>query len=254
MKPWKIQKFGSDLVYDLRSRGLLPLAVILVIAIVAVPFLVTRMSSSDPAPAPGQATQSATVKPAPEGQSAVVTYSSPGLRKSDRLDARSSKDPFVQQFPAIDNTATTSSSGSAEGGTGTSGGGTTGGSDTVTITGTTKSKLYYFYYDTDVRAGESGTELKRTNRVDPFTLLPSQEIPVVVFLGVASGGKQAVFSVSRQVTGVSGQGTCYPDPESCELLGIASGGGADLVYAGDGKTYRIEVARIKFVKSTKPPG
>jgi hypothetical protein len=37
MKTWKIQKFGSDLIYDLRSCGLLPWRLVLVIAIVALP-------------------------------------------------------------------------------------------------------------------------------------------------------------------------------------------------------------------------
>ena len=72
MKTWKIQKFGSDLIYDLRSRGLLPLAAVLVIAIVAVPFVISKMSSSDSAPT-GPPIKSAAVKPAPEGQPAVVS-------------------------------------------------------------------------------------------------------------------------------------------------------------------------------------
>ncbi len=71
MKTWKIQKFGSDLLYDLRSRGLLPLAAVLVVAIVAAPFVISKMSSSDPRPR-SPPIKSAAVKAAPEGQSAVV--------------------------------------------------------------------------------------------------------------------------------------------------------------------------------------
>jgi hypothetical protein len=246
MKTWKLQKFGSDLLHDLRSRGLLPLAVVLVVAIVAAPMVISRMSSSDAAPAPKTTIKSA-AKAAPEGQAAVVNYK-PGVRNyRERLDQGNSKDPFIQQFTADQG---------GGGGSDETGGGTTGGSTgdgTVTITGTTKSKLYYFYYETDVRAGESGTELKRHNKIDPFTLLPSEQTPILVFLGVTAGGKQAVFSVSRQVLEVSGEGTCYPEPQSCELLGVPPGGGADMVYAVDNKTYRVEVTRIKFVKSTKPP-
>jgi hypothetical protein len=246
MKGWKLKKFGSDLIYDLRSRGLLPLAGLLVIAIIAAPMVIAKGSSdSEPTAA---AVKSASVKEAPEGKSAVVAYS-PGLRKSDRL-AGSPEDPFVQQFrnQGGDGDASTASTGGGDEGTGSVGDGT------VTITGTTQSKLYYFYYETDVLAGEAGSQLKRHNRISPYTLLPSEETPVVVFLGVAAQGKQAVFSVSRQVTSVSGEGECYPDPDSCELLGIPQGGNADLAYAGDNKIYRIQVARIKFVKSTKPPG
>lgn len=253
MKTWKIQKFGSDLIYDLRSRGLLPLAAVLVIAIVAVPFVISKMSSSDSAPT-GPPIKSAAVKPAPEGQPAVVSYS-PGLRNyRDRLDKRNPSDPFVQQY--TDSPGGTGAGDAASAGAGgdtVPTGGSTGGDGTVTITETTKSKLYYSYYETDVRVGEAGSTLKRYNSIDQFTLLPSEQTPILVFLGVATGGKQAIFSVSRQVTGVSGQGECYPDPASCELLGVKSGAGADVVYSVDNKSYRIEIARIKFVKSTEPP-
>jgi len=37
MKAWKVQKFFGDVVYDLRSRGLLPVVVLLLVAMVAVP-------------------------------------------------------------------------------------------------------------------------------------------------------------------------------------------------------------------------
>ncbi len=55
------------------------------------------------------------------------------------------------------------------------------------------------------------------------------------------------------MTEVSGQGSAIPSPASCELLGVNRGAGADLVYSVDDKRYRIEIARIKFVKSTEPP-
>lgn len=249
MKPWKLQKFGSDLMHDLRSRGLLPLAGVLLVAIIAAPFLISKMGGSDDAPAATGSLESAAVKEAPEGQAAVVNYQA-GIRNDRRLDG-DPKDPFVQQYRDQGGDGGGGTEGGAGQDPGTLAGGTSDG--TVTITGTTRSKLYYFYYETDVRSGEAGQPLKRQNDIDPFTLLPSEAAPAAVFMGVAAGGKQAIFSVSRQVTNVSGEGTCYPDPDSCELLGINIGDGADLAYAGDNKIYTIEVARIKFIKSTKPP-
>jgi hypothetical protein len=245
MKPWKLQKFGSDLMHDLRSRGLLPLAGLLLIAIVAAPFLISRMGGSEDAPAGTGSLEAAAVKEAPEGKAAVVSYA-PGVRNSRRLDG-DPKNPFIQQHQDQGGDG----DGGTEGGAGQDAGTT--GNGGVTITGTTRSRLFYFYYETDVRSGEAGQQLKRQNDIDPFTLLPSENVPVAVFMGVANGGNQAVFSVSRQVTNVSGEGTCYPDPDSCELLGISQGDGADLAYAGDNKIYRIEVARIKFIKSRNPP-
>ena len=42
MKPWKVQKFFGDVVYDLRNKGLLPVVGVLLIAMVAVPLLIYR--------------------------------------------------------------------------------------------------------------------------------------------------------------------------------------------------------------------
>ena len=42
MKPWRMQKFFGDLVYDLRSRNLLPIVIALAVAVVAVPVLILR--------------------------------------------------------------------------------------------------------------------------------------------------------------------------------------------------------------------
>ena len=50
MKPWKIQKFFEDVVYDLRNRGLLPVVILLVVALVAVPVLISRGGSDSVRP------------------------------------------------------------------------------------------------------------------------------------------------------------------------------------------------------------
>lgn len=249
MKTWKLQKFGSDLVYDLRSRGLLPLVVLLLVAIVAAPILISKMGGSDEASVPAGANAAAKTKIPPETQAAVVTYS-PGVRNyKQRLSDDSSKNPFDAQYT---NSESGGGGGSAAAGSAQEGSGT-GGTGTIKLTETHHTTHFYFYYLTDVRSGESGTELKRQNKIDAFTILPSEAAPVAVFLGVAKGGKQAVFSVSRQVTAVAGDGVCYPSPDSCELLGLEAGTGADLSFSVDNKVYRLEVARIKFVRSQKPP-
>jgi hypothetical protein len=253
MKTWKIQKFASDVVYDLRTRGLLPIVVVLLLAIVAAPILIKGMGGTDSGSGPVLSAEG--VKPAPEGEAAVVAYE-PGLRNyRDRLDGRTSKNPFKQQYPGGDDDQIDGAgSGGEAGDEGINEAGSGGGNGGITLTTTRRSKLFYFYYETDVRTGETGQDLKRSNDIDVFTQLPSSGTPVAVYLGVAAGGKQAVFSVSRSVTAVSGQGTCYPNPESCELLAVPNGKGADLLHSGDDRSYRIEVARIKLIKSTKPPG
>ena len=259
MKPWKVQKFGSDLLYDLRSRGLLPLAIVLVIGIIAAPMVISRMGGeSDAQPTASGELQSAS-EMAPEGQSAVLAYT-PGVRNyRERLDQLASKDPFIQQFRTSETEKTLDATegagdvsvGGDTGGTGGSGGGGGGGGGGNGGSGGGKDKTFYTYYEVDLMVGVSGQVLTRRNKVPEFTILPSTEVPAAVFLGASDDGKQAIFSISRSVTSVSGTGICYPEPDSCELLGLARGQGADLAY--NGATYRIEAAQIKKITTTKPP-
>ena len=210
MKAWKLQKLGSDLVHDLRSRGLLPVAGLLLVCILAAPILISRMGSSAAVVPLAPAAESAS-EAAPEGQAAVLAYS-PGVRNyRKRLDELASKDPFKQQFSdsgkAIDQATEAVDSGALAGsafpGSGANGdsGGTGSGSGTGTGdggggSGESKTKTYYYSYQTDLRVGESGSELARRNKVPEFTLLPSEQAPALVFLGAAADGKQAIFSVS----------------------------------------------------------
>ena len=95
MKPWKVQKLFGDIVWDLRNRGLLPIAALLVVGIVVVPVLISR--SSDQSSAPPASLTSEHVS-APEAESAVVAYN-PGVRNyRKRLKSLQAADPFKQQF------------------------------------------------------------------------------------------------------------------------------------------------------------
>jgi hypothetical protein len=257
MKLWKIQKFASDVVYDLRSRNLLLIVIVLAVGVVAAPIAISKSGTGLPAASSLAAQSAAPV--APETQAAVVPYD-PGVRNyKKRLNHLSPKDPFVQQFTgggaaaasAISQVSSTVDTGGTVqgGGTGTTGGngGSGGGSKKVKVT--TK----YYSYQTDVQVGEVGAPAISIVDVPEFAFLPSQEVPVLVFLGTTSGGSQAIFLVSKDVTSVGGEGICFPDPDACQLLGLNPGKGADLVYAPDGKTYHLQVTRIKRVVSTKPP-
>ena len=76
---------------------------------------------------------------------------------------------------------------------------------------------------------------------------------MLVYLGTSSGGSQALFLVSKDVASVGGTGTCFPTADDCQLLGLGSGAGADLIYGPDGKSYHLQVDKIKRVTSSKPP-
>ncbi len=259
MKPWKLQRFASDVVYDLRTRNMLSIAIVLVVGILAVPFLIKASGTESDSSSAGLTAGDPAELP-PEAQAAVLAYN-PGVRNyKRRLDQLSAKNPFTQQFTDSAGAGGGSDVAAAvetitDGGGGTMGtepspdGGDGGAGSTVKV----KTKTRYFYYETDVRAGESGTELTLHRNVDQFEFLPDAGVPVVVFLGVSGGGKQAIFLVSKDVSGVSGEGTCFPDPANCQLLGLDTDGGADLIYSPAGKSYRVEVAEIDRKVSSKPP-
>ena len=99
MKGWKMRKFAEDVVYDLRSRGLLPVAIALAAAMVLVPaYFALTGSGGDSAADTVQPVDLA--EPPPRTVNAVLAYD-PGIRDyKERLDDLQSKDPFKQQFTA----------------------------------------------------------------------------------------------------------------------------------------------------------
>ncbi len=265
MKLWKVQKFAGDVVYDLRSRNLLLPVIGLLIALLAVPVLIAKGGSSDAAGPFGFGTTSS--QSSPETENAVVAYN-PGVRNfKKRLDHLGAKDPFTQQYtagPASSSSSNSDSLAQALGGSSTSsttgvGGGSTGGSNGGGGGGdnspgkVTQQKTTYFWWESDVQVGESSQELATMKNVKPFTFLPSPELPVLTYLGTVGGGSQAVFLVSKDVVSIGGQGTCFPTVDACQLLGLDAGKGADLIYGPDGKTYHVQVLRVKRVTSSKPP-
>jgi hypothetical protein len=269
MKPWKVRKFFGDVVYDLRNRGLLPVVGLLLVAIVAIPVVITRGGSSSSAPVADPAAVQDAVASAPEAQSAVVAYE-PGLRKyQDRLDRLSPKDPFKQHFSAAVEAATelsgTVSGGDTGGATGTTTStdvsGDTGGGGGGS--GTTKSKkkkgkkkkagVVYSTYQTDVMVGEAAGTLQSLTNVAPLTALPSDGAPVLIYLGPNTGGNYALFLVSDDATQPTGAGVCIPKPEDCSVLALAPGQTEDLTYSVDGKVYRIQVVALRRVNSPRPP-
>ncbi len=263
MKLWKVQKFAGDVVYDLRSKNLLLPAVALLVALVAVPVLITRSGSDGSAGAYGLGATSATTPP--ESENAVVAYS-PGVRNfKKRLNHLGPKNPFTQQYtnspaptPGADSLAQALGDSSTSGSTGVGGGSTGGGSGGGGGGGGGKSpgkvtnKVSYFWWESDVQVGEAGTQLTEMDNVKPFQFLPSPDRPVLTYMGTV-GGNQAVFLVSKDVASIGGEGTCFPSVDACQLLGLNAGKGADLIYGPDQKTYHVQVLRVRRVTSPNPP-
>jgi hypothetical protein len=258
----KIQKFAGDVVYDIRSRGLLPVVILLAVGVIVVPMLIKGGGSEatvPPAPAlPG------TGDAALQNEPAVLTYN-PSVRDyHQRLDDLEQKDPFVQQFrsgsatdAAAADTAGATTAPTAPADTGSSGTGSSGGSTGSTPTGgstggTTVTHTFY-YRETDILIGDTSAPLKRRNRIPDLSFLPNDKTPVLIYMGATRDAKTAVFLVSDDVTVVAGQDRCSPSPEDCQALRMHENDAVTLDNAVDGKTYRLKVLDIRLVHSQKLP-
>jgi hypothetical protein len=272
----KVPAVVENLYRDLRDRNLLPIAALLVVAIIAVPIVLSASSDTTPSEAP-----SAEIVPAdaPEAQ-AVVLAENPGLRNyQQRLEELKAKNPFAQQFQFSGLSHTTVESDSGDTVTSSSGVPTSSGSvdvgssgsstvssgstpsseptptvdtDTTSETTVEQAKPKFYTWKLDVRYGTPG-DLKKRDNVKVLDLLS----PVGVFMGASFDAEKAYFFLSSDVASASGEGHCLPTPNDCQFLSLEEGQSADLVYQSVDvpapTTYTLALDDIKVVKTKKPP-
>jgi hypothetical protein len=61
-----------------------------------------------------------------------------------------------------------------------------------------------------------------TNPLERLSLLPSDQQPLLVELGVLEGGRRVLFAVQPGAV-LSGPGTCIPGPINCQILSLGRG-------------------------------
>lgn len=92
--------------------------------------------------------------------------------------------------------------------------------------------------------------------VDPLTrlsLIPSNQQPLLIELGVEQGGKHVLFAV-QPGTVVSGPGTCTPGPIDCEVLSLGQDQTEQLsVQQGSVGTSQVALFAITGVTATDYP-
>jgi hypothetical protein len=222
----------TDVWHELVRRRLWPLAVLLLAALVAVPFLL----ATDPAPVPVPATaalpQTGTKTAADEAVTGtpVVALADDGAAPRRRvLGAR--KDPF-QPAPtpkpkvAKKSVATTDTPGAGSPGGGTpAGGGSTPSAGAPAPAPSTPAapapaKKTFPANSLTVRYG-SDDQLKKSTleRLQP---LLDGESPILVYLGLRKGGREAVFLVDASVR-AQGDGRCESGASDCETLVLREG-------------------------------
>lgn len=271
----KIPRALQDLFYDLRDRRLLPLLALVVVAIIAVPFLLSNSGSASPsAPLPPRAPIAVR---STGGSRFTVVQSQPGLRQPrKRFGYLARKDPFAEKFAALapkssagsgSKTATTQTATTTTTTTATSA--TEGGGGSVThapstssppaqspSTGTTNHEIIYFAFAVDVKISwpESGAAKKGEpifmRGVEAPATLPNQKTQVVAYMGAGAKGKNPLFLVSNEVTGEFGEGRCrLAVANSCQLIELKPEVPETFVYGPTGTRYKIEVLKVERVVS-----
>ena len=250
-------RFVSDLLKDMRDRRLVIPAVALLVAIVAVPFVLSASPEPATPPAPLAADpQAAAVEPA------VLAVQEAGVRDfRERLDALDRKNPFGDRFEqeaessgaeesallAPEDSGSSSPSPSvpdvSEPAPDSSSGVEPGGTTPPPVSGSDEEQ-FVLVPRIDVEVGIVDRDRRRSiDGVKSGDLLPSKETPVAMFLGNNDDGSVADLLVSRDVSRVNGEGKCKPSRNNCEFLRMEDGDSAYLRFA-DGNRYVITVRNI----------
>ncbi|MGH2953170.1 MAG: hypothetical protein ACRDK9_03985 [Solirubrobacterales bacterium] len=278
MRRIQTPRFLSDLYRDLRDRRLLLPIGALLVALVAVPVLLSS-GGEDVAP-PAAA---APVEDATQVQSAVLAEQG-GIRNyRKRLDALKKKNPFKQQF-AVPTAASVGIEEAGEASTGTGSAGSSpvltpgdaaslessassaGGGDVsigddgeppvtepsrpATIT-KPKPELMFFTGRVDVTVGPLG-KAKKIRGVKRLEMLPDKQAPVVAFLGLSEDAERAVFVVSRDVTTTDGDGRCAGKVGgTCQFVELAPDE-QRFFHLADGSVHRLRVLGTDVVRVPDP--
>jgi hypothetical protein len=249
------------LITDLRERRLWPIAVAMVVALAAVPVLLSRKAHPAPvaqAPAGGAVASQAASLPV------VSVQSTPS---HGRLIG-APQDPFPQPTQtSVPNASSGSThtvpptSGGAGGGSGAGGSGASQSSSTPseaqpTTTATTAPpvRITWFHWAVNLAFGKAGKRLRAYDDAKRFTTLPSPRNPLVVFLGLMSDAKTAVFLVSSTAS-PAGPGRCTPSLRNCEFLKLKAGQQEALLTVnanGSVTEYALEVTAVHLVQNSQP--
>jgi hypothetical protein len=239
-----------NLLNELVERRLWPVALLLLVALVAVPLLLAKPASSTTDDAPASGTAPAAVAAAAHAAAApgepVVSV---GRDAASAAPLRGrAKNPFRQQHletkPA---TGAAAASSAAPTGPGSQGGGGSGGQ-----TPPPSSQPTYVYASVDVRFGKAGERLRRIEDVPRLSPLPNANHPIVVFLGTRRDRQTAVFLVSTDVH-VQGLGQCVPSQKTCEAIELREGETSLLDFTeadGTVEQYELDLDAVTLHETT----
>lgn len=249
----------QDTWHDLREKRLWPIAVVLVLAIAAVPVLLTKSAAQPPAVAP------VVVEPETDdrftveldGADAASSGSGSLLDKFAEGDpftppdaiAKASKSDTATSATVAGPTANGPSDGGGSGGVG--GGGDSGpeapapDAPADVPPPVTRTETAEFEYVADVTFWQ-GPHRRKMRGLRKLDMLPSQRAPVLIFMGTAGDGGNAVLLVDSTLK-AAGEGRCVPEPSNCVYVHL--GPGSEHAFTTeDGESYRLRIDEIRRVK------
>jgi hypothetical protein len=250
------------------QRRLWPVAILLIAVAAAVPMLL-RQDPPPPAAAPAVASVKAD-KDTVLAEEPIVTEAADGDRSGRRLVLGSRKDPFKPQAtptptpkPETPKTATPETGAPRDSGTAVGTAATPGtSSPPVTsapvVSAPNKNEKKYELYELTVRFGASDGNRPLRKDVKRLQALPSNDEPVLIYLGVLDDKKTAVFLLDSGVV-AQGDGTCWLSGATCKIVHIREGETEVFDVPGDsgqvtddssGARYKLDVIKIRKTTTT----
>jgi hypothetical protein len=250
--------FLLDLWHDLRAKRLWPVAVLLAVALVALPFVLKKSSDNGSAPvapptpvatgAAADASKAVVVADASSTNSTLGVFNKKNPFKPDKSVVAAQAPPASNPAPSAPQSSSPSQGSSTPS---SGGGGTDTGGSTPSHPVKPQAPKGPYAYTVDVKFGRRG--LPRTHHdVQKLDVLPDQNNPLVVFLGVNTKGDTAVFLTDTSLK-AAGEGTCKPNGETCSFLYLKVDKGkntedlSEQSADGTGIEYTIELLAIKKV-------
>jgi hypothetical protein len=102
-----------------------------------------------------------------------------------------------------------------------------------------------YTYVVDVSFGRNGRE-RRYRGLGRLDMLPSQNSPLLISLGVDARASNAVFLVDSTLT-AAGEGRCPPSGPGCAVLYLGAGS-EEYFTDEDGNSYTLRIDQIRRVK------
>lgn len=278
----KLPSFVSGLTADLRDRGLLPVAIGLIIAILAVPILLSKGAEEPPAVIASSAELAGGVGSADAG--AVVLASNSEIRAyRERLKAFNEKDPFRPGITAEEPGAASGGGSEADGPAGAGGVSSSGEvalpenptSPSGSSSGVTPVPVpvpdpgtpapppvdqppppepdpdpaedKVFIPVVDVEVGPAGKARTQT-RVTVGEYLPGPVDPIAQYLEADFSANQATFLIAPTARAVKGDGKCRPKRGLCKALSMEEGEVAYIIDSTDGVRYKLELLTVRLIE------